>query len=45
VTRNSLFAAVCLPICLLAAGVAWSQQPFLTDQQWSALREEAGGMH
>jgi aminopeptidase YwaD len=43
VTRNSVFAAVCLPICLLATGVAWPLQPFLTDQQWSALREEAGG--
>lgn len=43
-TRNSPFAAVCLlTACLSTTGVAWPQQPFLTEQQWSELREEANG--
>ena len=43
-TRNSVLASVCvLTICVFAAGAARPQQPFLTEQQWSALREEASG--
>jgi len=43
VVRNSVLASVCLLTICCAVGVAWAQQPFLTEQQWSALREEASG--
>ena len=37
-----------LPACVLSVGGlvcggAWAQQPFLTDQQWGTLRDEASG--
>jgi aminopeptidase YwaD len=37
-----------VPACVLSVGGllcggAWAQQPFLTDQQWGTLREEASG--
>ncbi len=42
--RNSVFAHLCLSIvCLGAADGAWAQQPFLTEAQWNALRNEANG--
>jgi hypothetical protein len=30
-------------VCWVAAGRSWAQQPFLTQQQWDALRDEADG--
>jgi hypothetical protein len=42
--RNSVFIQSCLSIVLaLAAAGCWAEQPFLTEQQWRALREEANG--
>jgi aminopeptidase YwaD len=42
--RNSVFACLCLSIvCVLAADRARAQQPFLREQQWDALRDEANG--
>ncbi len=42
--RNSSLAFLCLSIvCLLAAAASWAQQPFLSQQHWDALRDEANG--
>ena len=42
--RNSVFAYLCLSIvCVLTANHARAQQPFLTNQQWDVLRDEANG--
>jgi len=40
---KSQIASCLLTACVFAWGSAWPQQPFLTDQQWSSLRDEATG--
>ena len=35
--------AACAILACGWAGTAWAQQPFLSDTQWSALREESSG--
>jgi hypothetical protein len=42
--RHSVLAQLCLAIvCIWATERSWAQQPFLTLEQWDALRDEANG--
>jgi hypothetical protein len=40
---KSLLPALCLSLCISVNYNAFAQQPFLTEQQWDALRDEANG--
>jgi hypothetical protein len=40
---KSSLAALCLSACIWVAGNAFAQQPFLTEPEWIALRDEASG--
>ena len=42
-TRSTIAFALLLMVCMLTAAVARAQQPFLSEQQWSTLRDEASG--
>ncbi len=42
-TQKSKFASLLLATMCALPAAAWSQQPFLPEQQWIALRDEASG--
>jgi aminopeptidase YwaD len=44
VTRSYRLAAAFAIVLSLASPVGWAQRPFLTERQWSALREESSGL-
>jgi aminopeptidase YwaD len=41
--KSKIASASLLTACVFASSIAWPQQPFLTEPQWSTLRDEASG--
>ena len=41
--KSKFASASLLTACVFGSSIAWPQQPFLTEPQWSTLRDEASG--